>query len=314
MSHSDPLERLGPQLPGETGLAKRLRFHQSWYRSEVLGVSGFGSTPAPAARPLGSILPIALAASGRNFTTRTAEHLYEQRRAQGWGVDPVRCTRYLTSSQTLTLNVLAPLFAEPQWLVKVLSSALDRSDILAIDYAAVEHAPSQRSQFLGDMTRMDGFIILRCRTRYEAVVLEFKYADRFNSRNVQIVDRTTYQDLAARTAIWADFRDVAKDRSFNQLVRCHALGAATLEHSTGSMRTTLLVIHHEMDARAAHIVAGYQAKVADPTTAAGLTLAQLCDHMANTATAEQREIVATLRSRYANETGSDEWWELLTDS
>ena len=271
MSLSGPLDRFGPQLPGETGLAKRLRFHQSWYRSEVLGISGFGSTPAPASRPLGSILPIASAGDGRNFTTRTAEHLYEQRRTQGWGVDPVRCTRYLTSSQALTLNVLAPLFAEPQWLVNVLSSALDRSDILDVDYAAVEHAPSQRSRFLGDMTRMDGFLILRCRTGYEAVVLEFKYADRFNSRDVRIADRPTYQALAAKTAIWTDFDDVAADRSFNQLVRCHALGAAMLEHSTGSLRTTLVAVHHERDVRAAQLVAGYHAKLADPTTAAGLT-------------------------------------------
>lgn len=311
---SDPIDRLGPQLPGETGLARRLRFHQSWYRSEVLGISAFGSTPAPASRPLGSILPIALAANGHNFTTRTAEHLYEQRRPQGWGIDPVRCTRYLTSSQALTLNFLAPLFAEPRWLVSALSSVLGRSDILDLDYAAVEHAPTQRSQFLGDMTRMDGFIILRCKTGYEAVVLEFKYADRFNSRDVRIVDRSTYRALAAKAAIWTDFDDVAAGRRFNQLVRCHALGASMLERETGSLRTTLVAIHHEKDVRAAQLVSGYRAQVCDPAAAAGLTLTKLCDHMAETADRRQLKIVETLRARYANEVGSEDWWELFMGS
>ena len=87
-----------------------------------------------------------------------------------------------------------------------------------------------------------------------------------------------------------------------------------LEHSTGSLRTTLVAVHHERDVRAAQLVAGYHAKLADPTTAAGLTLTELCDHMADTASVQQLKIVETLRARYANETGSEDWWGLFTDS
>ncbi|NMR32385.1 hypothetical protein HGO92_22310 [Arthrobacter sp. SF27] len=259
-------------------------------------------------------MPTALTAEGYNFTTPLAKRLYEERRTQGWGVDPVRCTRYLTSSQALTLNFLAPLFAEPGWLVRALSFALDRSDILDVEYAAVEYAPTQRSQFLGDMTRLDGFIILRCSIGYEAVVLEFKYADRFNSRDIRIVDQPTYRALAAKTAIWTDFDGVAVDRGFNQLVRCHALGASMLERATGSSRTTLVVIHHEKDTRADQLLASYRAQVRDPATAASFTLSKLCDHMAATADRQQQRTVETLRARYANEVGSQDWWQRFIGS
>src|SRR5687768_10941951 len=89
------LERIGPQLKGETGLAQRLRFHQSWYRLEVLGQDSFGSTPPPRSRALGSILTSDAAALGMNFSSAAAAELYSRRRAEGWGLDPIRCTRYL---------------------------------------------------------------------------------------------------------------------------------------------------------------------------------------------------------------------------
>lgn len=305
---SGPLCRFGPQLPGETGLAKRLRFHQSWYRSDVLGIADFGVTPKPTSRHLGSILPAAAAALGKNFTSDAAERLYLARRSQGWGVDPVRCTQYMTSSQALTLNFLGPLFASPTWLLDTISSVLARSDLEQVEFAAVEHAPVRRSNFLGDMTRMDAFITVRTASGHEAIVMEFKYADRFNSRNVQIVDQPAYRRLATDSAVWKDFDVVARDRNYNQLTRCHALGTSILHHDTGALRTTLMAVHHEKDVRAGQLIAGYASNLTEAATAVGLTLTELCNHMATTANREQRELVSMLRNRYATETGSEPWW------
>lgn len=309
---SERLERFGPLLPGESGLAKRLRFHQSWYRSDFLAIPDFGSTPGPVPRPLGSILPLYAADHGKNFTSPPAEHLYIKRRARGWGVDPVRCTQYLTSSQALTLNFLGPLYAAPGWLLNTLSSVLGRSDLLDIAFAAVEHAPARRSQYLGDMTRVDGFIVIRCRGGYEGIVLEFKYADRFNSRDVRIVDHPKYRALAARTDTWKNFDDIAVQRRFNQLVRCHALGVAMLQQETGASCTTLLVVHHGNDARAAQLVTDYGSHMSGAATAVGLTLAELCDHMAKTAgTIRQLRAVEALEIRYGSEAASERWWKEL---
>lgn len=224
----------------------------------------------------------------------------------------MRCTQYLTSSQALTLNFLGPLYAARGWLLRTLSSLLGRSDVLDVEFAGVEHAPIRRSQFLGDMTRVDAFIIIRCSHGYEAIVLEFKYADRFNSRDVQIFDQPKYRALATETAMWKNFEEVAVQRKFNQLVRCHALGAAMLQHETpGGRLTTLLAVHHEKDARASQLLADYRSHMSEPARAGSLTLADLCDHMAKTANVQQLEAVEALRTRYANETASEHWWQAM---
>ncbi len=308
------IEKLGPQLPSESGLQKRLRFHQSWYRSEVLGIADFGSTPPPTSRPMGSILPERLAGQGENFTSQEAQDLYAKRRNEGWGVDPVRCTRYLTSSQALTLNFLGPLFSDYPWLIRTLNSILQRSDIQTIEFAAVEHAPAQRSAHLGDMTRIDGFLIFQSQHGYESLALEFKYADRFNSRILQIADNPKYLDLESRTNIWGDFKSAAKVPNINQLIRCHSLGASILLQKTGASRTTLITIHHDRDTKATQIIADYRAHVTDPMTARGLSLSELCIHMSNTADENKKSIVPNLTARYAVETGSQKWWDEVTNN
>ncbi len=39
---------LGPQYPGDNRLAARMRFHQSWYRAQILQVP-WGTGPGPKA-------------------------------------------------------------------------------------------------------------------------------------------------------------------------------------------------------------------------------------------------------------------------
>jgi hypothetical protein len=125
MPAASGLAELGPQLPAESGLPARIRFHQSWYRRLILGRAAFGAAPAYAGgRALGSILSAEDADAGLNFVTQSAKSLFTWRRRQGWAVDPVRCTSYLTSSQALTLNLFGPLRAAPAWASRVLSVLL----------------------------------------------------------------------------------------------------------------------------------------------------------------------------------------------
>ncbi|WP_420852702.1 hypothetical protein [Saccharomonospora piscinae] len=39
------------------------------------------------------------ASLGSNFASNAARRLYERRRTEGWGVEPIRCTNHLTFSQ-----------------------------------------------------------------------------------------------------------------------------------------------------------------------------------------------------------------------
>lgn len=171
---------------------------------------------------MGSILHPDDAAAGRNFTTPAAERLYLDRRRAGWGVDPVRCTGYLTSSQALTINLLAPLKEDPAWAARVLSGLLDR-EITAVSGLEIEYAPRRRSLHLGDMTRLDAWIRLETGSGPQGLALEIKYADRFSSRHLRVAENPRYRELARTTGLWDLDDERTRSRPVNQLLRCHAL-------------------------------------------------------------------------------------------
>lgn len=305
------LERIGPQLKGESGLAQRLRFHQSWYRSEVLGQEEFGSTPPPRSRPLGSILTVYAAGLGMNFTSSTAHELYESRRAEGWGLDPTRCTRYLVSSQAFMLNVMAPLIQDFAWLTRTLDRLTDKpAHFLGVESVQIEFAPAKRSEFLGDMTRVDAFIVAKTPRGAEGIVLEFKYADRFNSRTLPLSSNPAYSALGGATGLWKSGNAALADPAVNQLLRCHALGAAVMAKHHGSMRTSLLAVHHDADLTAVSNVEKYRQHVAQPERVKGLTISSFLTAMTSEASSEKEAAdVTRLQVRYADLSLSASPWQ-----
>lgn len=303
------LEAIGPQVVRESGLSRRLRFHQSWYRWKILGLDEYGTTPAPHHRPLGSILSSDAAAAGMNFTSSEAAFLYRTRRGLGWGVDPIRCTSYLTSSQALTLNIMGPLSQDLKWLIRVLSRITNRSDLLSVINVEVEYAPTRRSEFLGDMTRVDGFVLVNTSEGIEAIVLEFKYSDRFNSRRLDLEHNPAYLKLADSTGLWLRPEATFTDKAVNQLVRCHALAASVLLSKGRGERTSLIVFHHSDDAPARSIVGSYRAQVHRTEDVVSMILSQLLVLMAEEAPDEKsREQVQRLCRRYDNEESSEAYW------
>ncbi|WP_442544985.1 PGN_0703 family putative restriction endonuclease [Arthrobacter sp. KN11-1C] len=307
------LQRIGPQLKGESGLAQRLRFHQSWYRLEILGQDAFGETPRPRERPLGSILTVDAGARGMNFTSSAAQKLYASRRLDGWGLDPIRCTRYLVSSQALMLNVMGPLVQDFAWLTRTLGRVTGRSkDFLGVNAVKIEFAPAKRSEFLGDMTRVDAFIVAETRSGAEGIVLEFKYADRFNSRRLVLSGNPAYESLDEATGLWKKCAAALADSAVNQLVRCHALGAAVMFNLHASMRTTLLAIHHDYDSAAMMNVEKYRSHVSEPERVRGLTISGFLAAMAAEASSEVEVAeVDRLRIRYVDLAGSARSWQMF---
>lgn len=305
------LERIGPQLKGESGLAQRLRFHQSWYRSEVLGQEEYGSTPPPRSRPLGSILTVEAAGLGMNFTSSTAHELYKSRRAEGWGLDPTRCTRYLVSSQAFMLNVMAPLVQDLAWLTRTLGRLTERpAHFLSVDSVKIEFAPAKRSEFLGDMTRVDAFIVAKTPSGAEGIVLEFKYADRFNSRTLPLSSNPAYTALGGATGLWKSSNAALADPAVNQLLRCHALGAAVMAKHRSSNRTSLLAVHHDADSTAVLNVEKYRRHVAEPERVMGLTVSSFLAAMTSEASSEKEaEDVNRLQVRYADLGHSASFWQ-----
>ncbi|MDQ1138437.1 hypothetical protein QE410_003236 [Microbacterium sp. SORGH_AS 1204] len=291
--------------------ARRARFHQSWYRVVQLGVRGWGTTPK--GRPLGSILPPAAAAAGRNFTSPEAEAMFVKRRNLGWGVDPVRMTSHMTSSQTLLMNLLGPLADDPDWLLEVLRVVLARPNLTEVLDVAVEFAPPKRSHYLGDMTRVDAFVKLAVEGGIEGLVLELKYADRFSSRRLPVSESPRYRDLAESTSLWRSPGHTFSDGSANQLVRCHALGARTLQVDLGAtVPVTLMLVHHPLDLSAGPVFDAYRRQLADPKLATRIDLELfLQTALVSAPSIGQARGIQTLQLRYVRHEESEPLWHEL---
>lgn len=293
---------LGPQRKGEPWLMRRTRFHQSWFRAHVLGLSRWGSTPGASGRPLGSVLHPEDAARGLNFTSVAALSLFEARRLEGWGVDPVRCTNALTSSQALTLNLFGPLVADKQRLAALLATILRRDDLEGVQDVRVEFAPRRRSEFLNDMTRLDVLAYAETANGVLPVVFEVKYADRFNSRKTP-TSTPPYEELAEQSGLWHNDNVLLEPR-FNQLVRCHALASAVSVADRASALPVLVVVHIAEDTGAAGLVDDYRLQVTDATLVRGVLLSDFVAAMGSSA--------EDLRERYCDMSPSQSDWTLYS--
>lgn len=242
---------------------RRVRLHQAWYRTEVLGVSGYG-TLAVSGRPCASVLPDAAAELHLNFVGHDAVDRYLDRRQQGWGVDPIRCTKYLTSSQTLTFNMLAQAVARPEACARLFNRLLNRSDLGLLESSAFEFAAQGTRYGLGDKTLVD--MLLRFRTHdgsLQVVALETKLADRFSTRRTAATGGAKYLALAGRSALWTDLEAAVSDNRTRQLTRCHALAQSVQEHDEKSERhAVLLVLMHPEDHAGGRCVSDYARHVA----------------------------------------------------
>ncbi|WP_148209170.1 PGN_0703 family putative restriction endonuclease [Rhodococcus erythropolis] len=302
-------EAIGPVAFSESPLASRTRLHQAWYRAAILGIEEYGSSPSragPIAR--GSVLPPHAAEAGKNFMSPDAFDQYRTRRAQGWGVDPLRCTAYMTSSQALTFNLFAPLIRRKDWFCAVLGDLLN-IEILELMVAEYEYAPSHPSLALGDKTRLDMWLVLQTRTGPMSVAVEIKYADRFNSRVLPVWDNERYREIREDGRHHWDFSSPAiQSKTINQLLRCHAL-ATFLRPQAHGPHTRLLILHHPFDTAAPSLIDQYAAVVTTPELVARHDLITVFDAMhRHSANAGEDQEVENLAQRYVQFDLSEPTW------
>ena len=250
--------------------ARRFRLHQSWYRAAVLKLSSWGVTPRGGA--LGSILAPQDAEAGLNLMSEHAHRLYDDRRRTGWGIDPFRVQSYMTSSQALLINLVGPMLACPGWLRDWLRVVLREETISEVLRAEVEFAPRTRSNYMNDMTMVDFFVTYRSVKGLESTVFEFKYADRFSSRKVEISKNHSYIDLLDSGTLWRSQEALVESR-FNQLSRCHALATSvSRRHADPTSTATLVVVATDNDSAALRLLDDYRKELIDPHTSSLLTL------------------------------------------
>ncbi|EHB57972.1 hypothetical protein MycrhDRAFT_0408 [Mycolicibacterium rhodesiae JS60] len=252
---------LGPLPTSDTRFMHRVRVHQAWYRAFVLGVAEFGNLAISGA-PCGSVLPDKAAQRFLNFYGSAAVERYMDRRTKGWGVDPIRCTKYLTSSQTLSFNMLAEAVSHPRESAALLNLLLGRDDLLWLETSDFEFAAQGSTYALGDKTLLD--ILLRFRTvggRTQVVAVETKLADRFSTRRTSGMTGDGYRQLALRSDLWSDLHAALADNRSRQLARCHALAESIQTRDDGGVSAVLLVLTHPADRAASCCVDSYKEHV-----------------------------------------------------
>lgn len=302
---------LGPLHVSEPWFSRRIRVHQAWYRTAVLGLRNHGTTRPPRERPLGSILAPEDARRGANFLSTASHQLFERRRIEGWGVDPVRTLAYLTSSQAMTLNLIGPLAGNQAWLSAVLSTMFSRSDALtSVESVSVEYFSRHPSQALGDRTTIDVLIRGRSGSVPVFVAIETKLGDRFNSRHVVVGD--AYSEVKH---LWVS-PDVPRVQATSQLGRVHALAEhVARRENTSAARTMLLLVHHDDDPRAPALADGYRDVVAEPATFRSATLSEFLLAMRAAApSALDAFTVDSLKLRYADLAPSESVWQQFLEA
>lgn len=142
-------DSFGPQYPDKNALARRMRFHQSWWRAERLGVNAGVNDRGDT---YGNFLTEADATAGLNFLTSDIHRYAIERIAAGGGVEEFRCTRYLLSSQPMAFNLFGPLHDDPDLAALLLDPVLPGGvQTASVD---VEWAPP-RKLHLQDATSFD---------------------------------------------------------------------------------------------------------------------------------------------------------------
>lgn len=297
---------LGPLRVSEPWFSRRMRVHQAWYRASVLGVVGYGRTRPPNERPLGSILPDDAAAGGLNFHSAATSELFDERRSQGWGIDPVRTLAYLTSSQAMTLNVFGPLIASPRWMCAVLNEVLiSPAPITSIEAVSVEYFSPNPSKALGDRTTVDVLIHAQCDSAPVMIAIETKLGDRFNSRRVSV--SPAYAKVGH---LWTS-PDAPTRHDISQLARVHALAehVACASYGSAADATRLLVLHHADDPRVGSHISDYRLAITNKSTLESASLSQFLAAMRATArSAAEQALVDSLWVRYASVAASDSVW------
>lgn len=297
---------LGPQNDTDGPFEARMRLHQRWYRTDVLGLEQQTGPAAGDAGPVGGMLARDEAAAGHNFLDPAIFAAVRSRLRMGSGVDALRCLADMLSSDALSFNLWAPLVEDTELATRLLQTLLP--DVERVVEVHIAYAPSPRSEYLGDRTRFDAFVgYLRPGGARAFVGVVTRLAGA-GAEAAPPTERS--KELAsAEDSPWRDGADDELAGSpASDLWRTHLLVEALRRHRAEPYEHGLCaVVRHPADERAAAAVEQYRSRLRDPgATLADWRLDDLVGRWEQAAvTAQQRQWLAALRLRYLDLERSD---------
>lgn len=249
---------LGPQLRTDPPFTARMRRHQSWYRAHVLKLP-CGVGPKRGGKPFGNYLTVEDGARGANFLTPGIFDVARRRLDEQVGVvEEYRLLHNLLSSQPMCFNLFGPL-GEDLGLATRLMGAILGAEVAEVERVVVEYAPEPVSDYLGDRTAFDTFVVYRRPDGQRAFLgIEAKLTEPFSQTRY---DSPLYRRWMDADAPWrADLPDAADvaDVRHNQLWRDHLLAVA-LRRQPGWANGRLALVRHPLDQGCEKTVARYRA-------------------------------------------------------
>jgi len=246
-----------------------------------------------------------------NFHAAPIFDVVQARIAAGPGVESFRCLHNMLSSQPLCFNLFGMLVVDSDRATR-LFSALVPDEIAVVRWVQIEYAAEPRSEYLGDRTAFDAFVIY---DRFDGapafLAIEVKLTEPFSMR---VYNPDRYREVARASGAFKDPDDPAlADIRWNQLWRDHLLVHACLQHpSAPSALTGRLVLVHPADARCLSVLASYRGSLMPGSVVESWPLDWVVDRWAAVAEGpDEHAWVRALRERYVDISASEGAWELL---
>ena len=243
---------IGPQYDGDDKFTRRMRLHQSWYRSEVLRVP-YGVGPGGKSTKFrGNMLTEGPAEDGKNFLTSAIFEVAEERLREGSGVvEPFRLKRNMLSSQPMCFNLFGELKRDPELATKLVRAlwgkdiaALWGSDRAQVTGVRLEWAPEDKKEYLNDNTAFDAFIEYEMEGGGKGFIgVETKLTEPF-SRDFDDREGRYSKWMTAESPWGAAGPDEVANEERNQLLRDHLLAWALLERSPEYAHGSFAVVYH----------------------------------------------------------------------
>jgi len=214
---------IGPQYKRDAPFTAQMRFHQSWYRANVLKIP-YGIGPQKNSKnKYGNMLTSKDGYQGSNFLTPEIFLLAEQRIAEKTGaVTEYRLLCNMLSSMPMCFNLFGPLKNDTKLASKLFGTMLP-DEVAEVTNIIFEFNPSPRKDYLNDRTAFDIFVeFLTPKEKAAFIGIEVKLTEPFS----QAKHENPSYDYWTNTddSPWnPKYRELLIEKDVNQLWRNHLL-------------------------------------------------------------------------------------------
>lgn len=246
------IERFGP-VPNESGFKSRMRLHQGWWRTNVLGEEP-GLHPKIETEKICNTISDGNN-SNKNFLTQncslSVHKTLSQRKENGFGLMAQdRLFNNLLSSQPLCFNFFGELHADNDFGLSVLKCFYPR--LTKLRRVIFEYAPAEN--YTNDNSAFDVAFEVEENEKIGIIGWECKYTDSFSAKEY---DKPAYREVFSKSTSFIGSYEGLKKSKTNQLFRNQLIAESLVQNNKYSFVFTGLFCYQE-DSDAISIAKGFQ--------------------------------------------------------